>query len=124
MPALLLDPMNLRAKPVRFLVIVLSLLVFLLVLNAKLSLYDRPTHVNTVNSSKLWLNGQKMEQTPATLVLAVLSVAFVVLRLRFPRSPWQRVEIQEPRPSRLTAFRARCFLRPPPASRFQFFSIS
>lgn len=116
--------MNLRAKPVRFFVIVLSLLVFLLVLNAKLSLYDQPTHVNTVNSSKLWLNGQKMEQPPVTLVLAVLSVAFVVLRLRFPRSPWQRVEIQEPRPSRLTAFRARRFLRPPPVSRFQSLSIS
>lgn len=100
-------------------VVMLSLLVFLLALNAKLSLYDQPEHANTVNSSKLWLNGQKMEPPPATLVLAVLSVAYVVLRLRFPRSPWQRVRIQEPKPSRLTAFRAHRFLRPPPVSRLE-----
>ena len=111
--------MNFRAKQVRVFVVVLSLLVFLLALNAKLSLYDQPAHANTVNSSKLWLNGQKMEQPQATLVLAVLSVAYVVLRLRFPRSRWQRAWIQEPRPSRLTAFRAYRFLRPPPFSRME-----
>jgi hypothetical protein len=111
--------MSFRAKPIRVFVIVLSLLVFLLALNAKLSLYDQPEHANTVNSSKLWLNGQKMEPPPVTLVLAVLSVAYVVLRLRFPRSPWQRVSIEEPTPSRLTAFRAYRFLRPPPFSRME-----
>jgi hypothetical protein len=111
--------MNFRAKPIRVFVIVLSLLVFLLALNAKLSLYDQPEHTNTVNSSKLWLNGQKMEPPPVTLVLAVLSVACVVLRLRFPRSPWQRVWIQEPRPSRRTAFRMFRFFRPPPFSRME-----
>ena len=116
--------MNFRAKPFRFFVIVLSLLVFLLALNAKLSLYDQPEHVNTVNSSKLWLNGQKMEQPPVTLVLAVLAVAYVVLRLRFPRSPWQRVQIQTPVPSRLIAFRARRFLRPPPVSRLKAIFVS
>jgi len=108
--------MNRRARQIRLFVVALSLLVFLLALNAKLSLYEQPTPVNATTSSKLWLNGQKMEQPTATLVLAVLSVAYVVLRLRFPRSPWQRVQVQEPVPSRLTAFRARRFVRPPPSS--------
>jgi hypothetical protein len=107
--------MNFRAKQFKWFVIALSLLVFLLTLNAKLSLYDQPTHVNTVNSSKLWLNGQKLEPPPATLMVALLTFVCVVLRLRFPRAPWQRVPIQESIPSRLTAFRAYCFLRPPPS---------
>jgi hypothetical protein len=110
----LLRLMSFKAKPIRLFIIVLSLFVFLLTLNAKLSLYDQPSHVNTVNSSKLWLNGQKLEPPPATLVLAVLAVAIVVFRLRFSRHPWQTIEIPHARPSRLLAFRAHRFLRPPP----------
>jgi hypothetical protein len=112
--------MNSNSKQIRMFVVMLSLLVFLLTLNAKLSLYEQPTPVNTANSSKLWLNGQKMEQPAPILVLAVLSVAYVVSRLRFPRSPWQRVQIEAPVPSRLISFRARRFLRPPPASQSLF----
>jgi hypothetical protein len=107
--------MDFRAKHFKWFVIALSLLVFLLTLNAKLSVYDQPTHVNTVNSSKLWLNGQKLEPPPATLIVALLTFVFVVLRLRLARSPWQRVPIQESIPSPLIAFRAHRFLRPPPS---------
>jgi hypothetical protein len=105
--------MSPRAKQLRFFVIALSLLVFLLSLNAKLSMYDQPSHVNNINSSKLWLNGQKME-APITLVLAVLPVVFIVLRLRFHRSPWQRVQHSVPAPSPISAFELHRFLRPPP----------
>jgi len=110
-PALL---MHLRAKPIKLFIIVLSLFVFLLTLNAKLSLYDQTVHANTVNSSKLWLNGQKLEKPPATLVFAVLSVAIVLIRLRFHRQPWQRVLVLESRPSLLLSFHTHRFLRPPP----------
>jgi hypothetical protein len=116
----LLKLMNSNAKQIRMFMVVLSLLVFLLTLNAKLSLYEQPTPVNTANSSKLWLNGQKMEQPTPILVLAVLSIAYVVSRLRFPRYPWQRVRIEAPVPSRLISFRAQRFLRPPPASQSFF----
>lgn len=120
-PGALFKPqMSSNAKQIRMFVVVLSMLVFLLTLNAKLSLYDQPTPVNTANSSKLWLNGQKMEQPAPILVLAVLSVAYLVSRLRFPRSAWQRVQIEQPVPSRLISFRARRFLRPPPASQSLF----
>jgi len=105
--------MSPRAKRLRFFIVALSLLVFLLSLQAKLSMYDQPGHVNTVNSSKLWLNGQKME-APMTLVLAVLPLVFVVLRLRFPRSPWQRIELPVPAPSPLSVLALHRFLRPPP----------
>jgi len=105
--------MSSRAKQLRFFIIVLSLFVFLLSLQAKLSMYDQPGHVNSINSSKLWLNGQKME-APMTLVLAVLPVIFVVLRLRFHGSPWQRIESPVPAPSPLRALALHRFLRPPP----------
>ena len=108
--------MSPRAKQLRLFVVLLSLLVFVLALNAKLSLYEQPLHANATNSSKLWLNGQKMEaQTPATLlVLAVLPVAFIVLRLRFHVSPWPKVPIRVSVPSSLNAFEVHRFLRPPP----------
>src|SRR5579884_1472919 len=107
--------MSPRAKQIKLLLIALSLFVFLLALDAKLSLYEQPTHVNTTNSSKLWLNGQKMEaQSSPVLVLAVLSIAFVLLRPRFHRSPWPAMQLRTPRPSVVPSFELHRFLRPPP----------
>lgn len=109
--------MSPRAKQIKLLLIALSLFVFLLALDAKLSLYEQPAQVNTTNSSKLWLNGQKMEaQTPPVLVLAVLSVTFVLLRPRFHHSPWPSRQLRAPRPSVVPSFEFHRFLRPPPDS--------
>jgi hypothetical protein len=110
------DPfrMSPKARKIKLLVVVLSLFVFLLALNAKLSMYDQPEHTAT-STSKLWLNGQKMEgQTPVVLIIAVLAVVFLPLRLRFPRSPWPEIDFSAPARSPLPAFETHRFLRPPP----------
>ena len=66
--------MFLSKKQLSFFVIFLALFVFLLALNAKLSLYEQPLHPNATNSSKMWLNGQKMEAEVRTvLVFATFS---------------------------------------------------
>lgn len=109
--------MSPKAKEIKILLIALSLFVFLLALDAKLSLYEQPAQVDATNSSKLWLSGQKMEtQTPPVLVLAVLSLAFVLLRPRFQRSPLPTTQLRVPRPSAMPAFEFHRFLRPPPNS--------
>jgi hypothetical protein len=99
------------------LIIALSLFVFLLALNAKLSLYQQSTHANATNSSKLWLNGQKMEaQAPPILVFAVLSFTFALLRPRFRQTPWPRVQFEVPVVTPARTFQLHRFLRPPPVS--------
>jgi hypothetical protein len=96
--------------------IALSLFVFLLALNAKLSLYQQPTHANATNSSKLWLNGQKMEaQAPPVLVFAAFSITFALLRPRFHQTPWPRVQFEVPVVTPARTFQLHRFLRPPPA---------
>jgi hypothetical protein len=95
--------------------IALSLFVFLLALNAKLSLYQQPRHANATNTSKLWLNGQKMEaQAPPILVFAVLSVTFALLRPRFHQTAWSRVQFEVPVITPARTFQLHRFLRPPP----------
>ena len=102
-------------KHIRFAIIVLSLLVFLLALNAKLSAYDVPPHVNGPISSKLWLNGQKMEaQAPSLLVLAVLSLCLLLFRPVRERSRWPRVQFQNGTSTALELLHLHRFLRPPP----------
>lgn len=107
--------MSPRARQIKLFVVALSLFVFLLALNAKLSMYDSPAQANATTSSKLWLNGQKIEgQAQMILVIAVLAVAFLPLGMRFPRSPWTKVELQVPASAPLPAFEIHRFLRPPP----------
>jgi hypothetical protein len=104
------------AKQLRFAVVLLSLLVFLLALNAKLSAYEQPPNLNGPSSSKLWLNGQKMEaQAPSLLVLAVLSVAFILLRPLSEKSQLPRAQFQTPASSAFDMLHLHRFLRPPPA---------
>src|SRR6185437_2643576 len=108
--------MSPTAKQIKILLVALSLFVFLLARDAKLSLYEQPAHANSTNTSKLWLNGQKMEaQTPPVLILAVLSVTFVLLRPRFHQSHWPTTQFRLRRPSAVAAFELHRFLRPPPA---------
>lgn len=108
--------MSPRARKIKLFVVILSLLVFLLALDAKLSLYERSAHADAPSTSKLWLNGQKMEaQTPLILVLAVLSAVLLFLRPRFRRSPWTRARVISLVPSFLPDFEQHRFLRPPPA---------
>jgi len=108
--------MSAQARKIKLFVVILSLLVFLLALDAKLSLYERSAHADSPSSSKLWLNGQKMEaQTPPILVLAVLSAVLLFLRPRFHRSPWTKTRIVVLVPSFLPDFEQHRFLRPPPS---------
>ena len=115
--------MSPKAKQIKIVLVALSLFVFLLALDAKLSLYEQPAQVDATNSSKLWLNGQKMEaQTPPVLVFTVLSVAFVLLRPRFRQSPWLNTELWVPRSCAIPAFELYRFLRPPPNPFFPYFA--
>ena len=107
--------MRYGAKHVRFAVVILSLLVFLLALNAKLSSYDIPPRVNGPSSSKLWLNGQKMEaQAPSLLVVAVLSLCLLLFRAVPERSRWPRAQFQTGTCTALEVLHLHRFLRPPP----------
>ncbi|HWY70633.1 MAG TPA: hypothetical protein VNX88_18340 [Terriglobales bacterium] len=105
-----------RATQLRFGIVILSLLVFFLALNAKLSAYDYPPSVNGPSSAKLWLNGQKMEaQTPSSLVLAIFSVAFIFLRPLREKLRWPRAQFQTSTPTAFELLQLHRFLRPPPA---------
>ena len=107
--------MSLSMKQLSFIVILLSLFVFLLALNAKLSLYEQPPHPNATNSSKMWLKGQTMEaQALNVLVSAVVGVAFLLVRPLPFRAAWPRTEFHIGPPSALPAFELHRFLRPPP----------
>lgn len=107
--------MSPQARKIRLFVVALSLFVFLLALNAKLSVYDSPAQANATSTSKLWLNGQKMEgQAQMVLVIAVLAVAFLPLSMRFPRSPWAKVQLREPIRYQVPVFEFDRFVRPPP----------
>ena len=107
--------MSLSKKQLSFFVVLLALLVFLLALNAKLSLYEQPLHPNATNSSKMWLNGQKMEaQPPTVLVFAIVSVVFLLVRPLPFRAAWPRAEFHIGPPAPLPAFHLHRFLRPPP----------
>jgi hypothetical protein len=102
----------------RYFVLLLSLFVFLLALHAKLSAYDRLASVNAVSSSKLWLNGQKMEaesQIAATPVIAIWSIAFLFLAVLLQRYPAFESSFRIPPPVLSLAFEPLSFLRPPPA---------
>ena len=90
---------------------------FLLALHAKLSAYHQSSAANLNSSSKLWLNGQKMEaRAPATsAILPIWAVAFFLFELSFrslrrAESPF-RVTSSIPN----TEFDPQQFLRPPPA---------
>jgi len=108
--------MQRRATQLRFAMVLLSLLVFLLALNAKLSAYDQPPSLNGPSSSKLWLNGQKMEaQAPSSLVLAVLSVAFILVQSSRENPSWPRAQFQTPVAKASHLVHLHRFLRPPPA---------
>jgi hypothetical protein len=101
----------------RYFVLLLSLFVFLLALHAKLSAYDRPASASTVSSSKLWLNGQKMEaenQIGATPVIAIWSIAFLFLAVLPQRYPAFESFFRVPPPVLSQAFEPQSFLRPPP----------
>jgi hypothetical protein len=101
----------------RYFVLLLSLLVFLLTLHAKLSAYDRPASVTAVSSSKLWLNGQKMEaetQIAANPAVAIWSIAFLFLAVLLQRYPAFQSFFRIPPPVLSQAFEPQSFLRPPP----------
>ena len=95
--------------------VLLAGLVFLFALNAKLSLYDQPLHPTGLNSSKMWLNSQKMElQAPTLLLLPLLSVALLFLAPRLHRTPWPKPHLEVALPTLFSAHGLRRFLRPPP----------
>jgi hypothetical protein len=107
--------MSLSKKQLSFIVILLSLFVFLLALNAKLSLYEQPPHPNATSSSKMWLKGQKMEARALNvLVSALVGLAFLLVRPLPFRAAWPRTEFHIDPPSPLPAFELHRFLRPPP----------
>jgi len=101
----------------RFLGAALAILVGVLALQAKLSLYDPPHSgsINPVSTSKLWVNGEKLE----TAAPGLLPVLWVAALLSFP-PPARRILRSEPgsrapAPRHLWLYELYRFLRPPPA---------
>ncbi|HYB76793.1 MAG TPA: hypothetical protein VEE85_01210 [Candidatus Bathyarchaeia archaeon] len=92
------------------------MLVFVLALRAKLSLYDppHPGSVSPAAASKLWVSGEKLK-TPALGVCWLPGLAALLL---FP-GPSLRVVFSEPAwipaPRHLIAGEVYPFLRPPPS---------
>ena len=100
------------------LIVAICALVFFFALHAKTSMYDgNGVKVTPVTSSKLWLNGQKMEppaQQPDTGLL--LCMAFLCLfALAFERHRLAVEVLPTPPLSNLPLQYLRRFLRPPPA---------
>jgi hypothetical protein len=103
----------------RYLAPALALCVFLFSVSAKLAQYQHsPLTPNT--TSKLWLNGQKMELQSAApdqsvLVLAwaitLFGIGFLACRIIFFRSSHGAAL-----PQRMSSYQVRLHLRPPPRS--------
>jgi hypothetical protein len=105
-----------RQRGDTWLVLVLSLTVFLLGLHGKLCLYGSATPpVNDVAASKLWLSADKMKVQTFT-VAAPLHGSFPPAAPRpVLRVSQARIDsVSAPRPIRL--FERHRFLRPPPAA--------
>ncbi len=102
-----------------YVVYLLCFCVFLLSLNAKVSLYGSGSaaRLNPSAASKLWANGAKMEIRSAAAfapqVWLLLLLLFALSLGPLPRS--MRVPIAPPKSKLLAQFRPYRFLRPPPA---------
>lgn len=101
----------------RWFALVLCLLIALLALHAKLSLYDHPCDTATVSSIKMWVDGQRA-QSPALQSVplqawfpALLVCASALLLVKHPE---RKPAVEVPRISRFDVFQFERFLRPPP----------
>ena len=105
-----------QAACCRFLLAALVVSVFVLALQAKLSLYDppHPGSINPAAASKLWVNGEKLK----TAVLALWPPLWPAALLVFP-PPARRVLRSDhgwtPALRPLSLIELYRFLRPPPA---------
>lgn len=108
--------MSRRARPIRFFLIALSLLVFLFALSSKLSVYRSAQPLTAKSTSKLWLNGQKMEaQAPVTVAPLLWSLGLFLFALFAERSSRFAAPYRIPAPSPISSRELERFLRPPPA---------
>ncbi|HET9743145.1 MAG TPA: hypothetical protein VFQ00_10375 [Terriglobales bacterium] len=106
--------MSRRARPIRFFLIALSLLVFLFALSSKLSVYQSAQPLTAKSTSKLWLNGQKMEaQAPVTVAPLLWSLGLFLFALFAERSS-RFAAFDLPTPTPISSFELERFLRPPP----------
>ena len=100
---------------VRIMVSALVVLVFVLALRAKLSLYDPPHRaaINPAAASKLWVSGEKLK----TAVLWLFSLPWLAALFLFPTQSRRVFPVQpvrrRARPFALSELYR--FLRPPPA---------
>ncbi len=100
------------------LLLAMCVLVFLFAFHAKTALYNgsQPVKATPSTSSKLWLNGQKMEVPPMVMsvilpfCVALLFVYQLVLRPEVLKSALE----DSPSPRRLRLWERHRFLRPPP----------
>ena len=106
-----------QAKQWRGFVLLLCLLVFLLALNAKISVYHQGAgSADSIASSKLWLNGQKMELRSD---LRFVPVLWIVALLFCPPLLCHKIikttaEFPVWIPTVLRQYAKYQFLRPPP----------
>jgi hypothetical protein len=104
----------------RTLIVAICALVFCFVLHAKTSMYDSAgVKVTPLTSSKLWLNGQKLEtpsqQSDGELLFCITVLCcMLVLCLNRDRQVYQPVPAREP--GNLPLQYLHRFLRPPPVS--------
>ena len=98
----------------RFLLLLSCALVFSFAFHAKVAVYHNPTHIDASTSSKLWLNGGRMES--ASLAPGPLLLPFAFLLFLFQPTLPRRLPVLRPAPvsSRRKQHSLYWFLRPPP----------
>jgi hypothetical protein len=90
--------------------------VFYFTFHAKTAIYHNPSHVEGSTSSKLWLNGGKLESDVAVFDSAVLWALVLLLLLpSIPNKQTFRSVRLAPVPVRSKKHYLARFLRPPPA---------
>jgi hypothetical protein len=106
-------------KGLRYVILVLSLFVFLFALRAKVSQYPQSGTVHP-EASKLWLNGQKMElgacvESSQNILLGMLAVILLFALPPVRRARATDVSCDVVAHSSTDPFQLHRFLRPPPA---------
>jgi hypothetical protein len=108
-----------KNKSLTYFVLALAIFVFLLALHAKLSLYQSDVSGQSGETSKLWLNGQKMDVLSSIQSAETVFFGLVAVILFFAAPLLARIRplgcaYVAPRPFLIDPFRRSRFLRPPP----------
>lgn len=99
----------------RLLLLLSCVLVFFFAFHAKTAVYQNPSHLDGSTSSKLWLNGGKIESDVSVLDALILwTIALLTFLLRPSRVAIVRKVHPAPVPAQSRKHYLARFLRPPP----------